>query len=120
MKVTAGQLRDAREAMNNLAAQRLPIKAGYAVSRNARIVDQEYAPIHQKFVEIVRELGKPIEGQSDAYNIPEDKRVEANKLIDELFAIEIDCDLRTVSVDALGQAQLSGTECAALAFMLED
>jgi hypothetical protein len=120
LKVTAGQIYRAKDALNTLAAQKLPVRTGYTVARNARLIAPEFNTIQESFFKVVRENGKADEKNPDLFAVDPGKVKEVQEQIDALMASEIELDIRKVKVDDLGSAELTPTECDALDFMLDN
>lgn len=134
------------EAMNNavvlsvIAQRKLPIKVGYAVSRNHGKLAAEQNIFEQKRLSMCAELadkneaGEPIMEKnvvngvsSENYRLSEDAMKTLTENLKELQDVEIDVDIMTIKFEQLEKIDgdprydaLSPGELRALDFMIEE
>jgi hypothetical protein len=58
--------------------------------------------------------------EEQRYNIPDDKMEEASKEFEDLFEIEQELDIKTFSIEALGNAEFTPAQMQVMMFMIED
>ena len=97
----------------------LPARANFNIQKNIEILTAAAQEIEKTRLEVAKHYGEPSE-DNDSYLIPTDKIEDANKELVDLFAIEQDLNIRTFSVEALGETQLTAAQMRAIMFMLED
>lgn len=110
MKITNRQVRDFIFGVENngLSRKRLPVKMGYAISRNISAMNgivATYEESREKLIDQYAEKNKDgtpkiqeVNGTNIAV-IPEDKKKEFSDAIEELLDIENEIDLYTINMD---------------------
>ena len=110
MKITNRQVRDFifNVSNNGLPGKRLPVKMGYAISRNISAMNEivdSYEKQREKLIDQYAEKnedGTPKIQEVNGTNIaviPEDKKKEFSDAIEELLDIENEIDLYTINMD---------------------
>ena len=119
---TLGALVQAEEALGRLAAQRLPIKAAYQLSKLLRLVPAETKHFHEQKNAFVKELGKerdctPLERQRHGPTITEvtpENRAAFFAKIEELSTLAVALDAQTVPLADIEDITISAADLIAL------
>lgn len=106
------------EAFNNTKLY-IPAKANFFIQKNQSILVAAAQEIEQARFKIAQHYGELTE-TSGSYTIPEDKLEIANKELQELFAIEQELDIKTFSIDDLGNAEFTAQQMQAILFMISE
>lgn len=111
---------------NNLLAEfsdsadlKLPVKINFYLQKNIQTLKTLATEIEENRLAIVRNYGELTEDGA-AYSIPADKVAEAQKELNDLFALEQEVQIYTVSIDALNDDMvLTMRQMEALMFMID-
>lgn len=106
MKITNKQVRDFVLGVGNngLAKKRLPVKIGYAISRNLNNMDgilNSYEDARQKLIDQYAEKNKDgtMKIKDNVAVIAPENSKAFSEAIDELLAIENEIDIHTINFD---------------------
>lgn len=97
----------------------IPAKANFFLQKNISTFAAAAQEIEKSRIEIATHYGVQDE-DGQQYKIPADKIEEASKELEDLFAIEQELDIKTFSIDALGNAEFTPAQMQAIMFMIED
>jgi hypothetical protein len=97
----------------------IPAKANFFLQKNISIFTAAAQEIEKSRLEIAKHYGI-LDGEGQQYKIPEDKLEEASKELNDLFSIEQELDIKTFSIEALGNAEFTLAQMQAIMFMIED
>ena len=97
----------------------IPAKANFFIQKNISIFAAAAQEIEKSRLEIARHYGE-LDEENQQYKIPEDKIEEASKELEDLFSIEQELDIKTFSIEALGNAEFTPAQMQAIMFMIED
>ena len=97
----------------------IPAKANFFIQKNISILAAAAQEIEKSRLEIAKHYGV-LDEEGQQYKIPEDKIEEASKELEELFSIEQELDIKTFSIEALGNAEFTSAQMQAMMFMIED
>lgn len=97
----------------------IPAKANFFLQKNIQTFTDAAQEIDKSRLEIAKHYGV-LDEEKQQYNIPEDKIEEASKELNDLFSIEQDLDIKTFSIEALGNAEFTPAQMQAIMFMIED
>ena len=97
----------------------IPVKANFLIQKNIRLIAAAGEEIEKSRLQIAQHYGK-LDEENNMFTIPEEKLKEANKEINDLFAIEQELDIRLIQLDDLGNAEFTTKQMQALMFMIED
>lgn len=97
----------------------LPARANFSIQKNIEILTAAAQEIEKTRLEVAKHYGEPSEN-GESYLIPNEQLDAANKELMDLFAIEQELNIRTFSIDTLGETQLSAAQMHAIMFMIED
>lgn len=105
MKITAGEVYDAYQALQVLAKEKLPVKGAYWLGRLVRKLEPEYHAVETQRNELVKKHGKDKDGQIQVSGaaIPAFSAEFSQVLSSE---IEIDCPM--LKLELLGDGAISG------------
>ena len=97
----------------------IPAKANFFLQKNLQILAAAAQEIEKSRLEIAKHYGV-LDEEKQQYKIPEDKLEEASKELEDLFSIEQELDIKTFSIEALGNAEFTPAQMQAMMFMIED
>ena len=97
----------------------IPAKANFFIQKNISILAAAAQEIEKSRIEIAKHYGI-LDEENQQYKIPEDKLEEASKELNDLFSIEQELDIKTFSIEALGNAEFTPAQMQAMMFMIED
>ena len=97
----------------------IPAKANFFIQKNISALVAAAQEIEKARFEIAKHYGV-LDEEKQQYNIPKDKIEEASKEIEDLLSIEQDLDIKTFSIEALGNAEFTPLQMQAIMFMIED
>ena len=97
----------------------IPAKANFFLQKNLQTLAAAAQEIEKARLEIAQHYGEPDEA-GQQYKIPREKLEEANKELEDLFSIEQELDIKTFSIESLGNAEFTPAQMQAMMFMIED
>ena len=97
----------------------IPAKANFFLQKNLQTLAAAVQEIEKSRLEIAKYYGV-LDEEGQQYKIPEDKLEEASKELEDLFSIEQELDIKTFSIEALGNAEFTPAQMQAMMFMIED
>ena len=97
----------------------IPAKANFFIQKNIEMLAAAAQEIEKSRLEIAKHYGI-LDEKNQQYTIPEDKLEEASKELNDLFSIEQEFDIKTFSIDTLGNIEFTPTQMQAIMFMIED
>ena len=97
----------------------IPAKANFFIQKNMATLAAAAQEIEKSRIEIAKHYGE-LDTEGQQYKIPEDKIEEASKELNDLFSIEQELDIKTFSIEALGNAEFTTAQMQAMMFMIED
>lgn len=97
----------------------IPAKANFLIQKNLHTIATAAIEIETERIKIAKHYGE-LNESGEQYLIPPEKVEIANNEINDLFAIEQDLPIYTISIDSLGDTQLTPKQMQALMFMIED
>lgn len=97
----------------------IPAKANFFIQKNIQLLSAAAQEIEKSRLEIAKHYGV-LDEEGQQYKIPEDKIEEASKELEDLFSIEQELDIKTFSIEALGNAEFTPAQMQAMMFMIED
>ena len=106
------------KTFNNLDLY-IPAKANFFIQKNISTLAAAAQEIEKSRLEIAKHYGI-LDEEGQQYKIPEDKIEEASKELEDLFSIEQELDIKTFSIEALGNAEFTPAQMQAMMFMIED
>lgn len=97
----------------------IPAKANFFIQKNIAAIINAAQEIDKSRLEILQHYGV-LNDNTQQYDIPKEKLQEATKEIEDLFTIEQDLDIKTFSIDCLGNTEFTSAEMQAILFMIEE
>ena len=97
----------------------IPAKANFFIQKNISTLAAAAQEIEKSRLEIAKHYGV-LDEEGQQYKIPEEKLEEASKELNDLFSIEQELDIKTFSIEALGNAEFTPAQMQAMMFMIED
>lgn len=97
----------------------IPAKANFFIQRNFARIAAAAQEIEAARLEIAKHYGE-LNPELQQYIVPEDKIEQASQEINDLFNIEQDLDIKTFSIEALGDLALTTEQMQTLMFMIAE
>ena len=97
----------------------IPAKANFFIQKNISTFAAAAQEIEKSRLEIAKHYGE-LDEENQRYKILEDKIEETSKELEDLFSIEQELDIKTFSIEALGNAEFTPAQMQAMMFMIED
>lgn len=116
IEVTIGQAVEFLPALKNVMATKLPVKAAYRLARIAAKLQPELKTFDEARFSVFQELGREVPDMPGSYDPPSDpdKLAELVKRVSELTSEKVAIDLDPVTLDMLGDSQLTAADLLAL------
>lgn len=122
MKLTNNQIYNyAIELQKNFQdeTQKLPIKINFYLQKNKNILLELAQNIEQTRTEIIANYGE-LDIETNQYVIPPEKIAEASKELEDLFALEQEVQIYTVSIDTFPEdINFTSGQMQAIMFMID-
>ena len=96
----------------------IPAKANFFLQKNIQTLAGAAEEIENSRIEIIKHYGI-LDESGQQYQIPADKMEEASRELNDLFMIEQDLDIKTFSIDSLGNAEFTTAQMQSMMFMIE-
>ena len=96
----------------------IPAKANFFLQKNIQTLAGAAEEIEKSRIEIIKHYGI-LDESGQQYQIPADKMEEASRELNDLFMIEQDLDIKTFSIDSLGNAEFTTAQMQSMMFMIE-
>lgn len=97
----------------------IPIKANFLINKNIKLLSEMAEEIEKARYEIIQHYGI-LQEDKQQYNIPEEKIIEANQEITDLFSIEQELNIQIIKLEDLGDIKLTTKQMQAIMFMIEE
>ena len=97
----------------------IPARANFSIQKNLEILTAAAQEIEKTRLEVAKHYGE-LNENGESYIIPAEKLEAANQELIDLFTIEQDIAIRTFSIEALGDVELTSVQMHAIMFMIED
>ena len=97
----------------------IPAKANFFIQKNIALIEQAVQSINSVRIEILEQYGQ-LKEDGSGYTIPQDNIDIVNQEFDDLLNIEQELNIKTFSIDALGETQFTAAQMQAIMFMIED
>lgn len=116
MKMKLGEVRGRLEGLLKVADKRFPAKVSYAISKNQKILENEYKDLEEHRIKICEsyadknENGKAVTQEKDGnmlYVFSGDAQEQCNKEYADLLGEEIEVDIHTVDAEELDKCDES-------------
>ena len=123
MKITNLQIYQTFTNLKSLDnfTQYIPARANFFLQKNIQLITKAAQEIEQARLNIAQHYGElEINNSQQYYKIPEDKREEAEKELENLFLIEQELDIKTFKIEDLGNVEFTPIQMQAILFMIED
>ena len=122
MKLTNVQIYNYANAYNEAFAEfnaYLPVKANFILQKNVSALAVAVEEIEKARIGIAQHYGV-LNEEGTRYDIPQDKMADVNKELQELFEIEQDLDIKSLSIEAFGNVEFTPAQMQAIMFMIEE
>lgn len=97
----------------------IPAKANFFIQKNISTIAAAAQEIDVARLEILKRYGK-LDEQGQHYTIPAENSNIVNQEFNDLFNIEQELDIKTFSIEALGNTEFTTAQMQAIMFMIED
>ena len=97
----------------------IPAKVNFAIQKNMQILAAAAQGIEKTRMEVAKHYGVMSEN-GQGYEIPEDARPQVQQELNDLFSIEQELEIKTFSIDALGDVEFTPAQMQTIMFMIED
>lgn len=98
---------------------KLPVKVNFYLQKNKNVLISLGQELEKERVNIIQKYAD-LDDETGQYVVNEDKTADAIKELNELFALEQEVPVYTVSIDALEGVDFTAGQMEALLFMIED
>lgn len=122
MKFTNLQIYSLTNSFNEAFAgfdKYIPVKANFTLQKNAGVLAAAAQEVEKSRLEVAQHYGT-LNEEAGRYDIPADKIVEVQTELDNLFAIEQDLPIKTLSIEAFGNVELTPAQMQAIMFMIDE
>lgn len=99
---TLGALVEGAEALRRLVALPLGMAPSYHLSKLVRLIEIELAIFNERRESLVKELGQPLDGQSDSFRVPPEQARAFGARLKELCEIPVAVPWGPFDLSALG------------------
>lgn len=97
----------------------LPVKANFILQKNVEVLAAAAEEIEKARIGIAQHYGV-LNEEGTRYDIPQDKMTDVNKELQELFEIEQDLNIKSLSIEAFGNVEFTPAQMQAIMFMIEE
>ena len=97
----------------------IPAKANFYIQKNIQAIAAAAQEIDEARSNIAKHYGE-LNEDGLSYRIPEDKIIDAQQELNDLFAIEQDINIKKFKIEDLGAAEFTPAQMQILMFMIED
>ena len=97
----------------------IPAKVNFAIQKNMQVLAAAAQGIEETRMEVAKHYGVMSEN-GQGYEIPEDARPQVQQELNDLFSIEQELEIKTFSIDALGDVEFTPAQMQIIMFMIED
>lgn len=97
----------------------IPAKVNFAIQKNMQVLAAAAQGIEETRMGVAKHYGVMSEN-GQGYQIPEDVRPQVQKELNDLFSIEQEVEIKTFSIDALGDVEFTPAQMQIIMFMIED
>ena len=98
---------------------KLPVKINFFLQKNIQAISALAQEIEKTRLTIAQSYGELNESGS-AYSVPEDKIMEVQNELNDLFSLEQDVAIHTFNIDDFANVELTYKQMNALMFMIEE
>ena len=98
---------------------KLPVKVNFYLQKNKNVLISLGQELEKERLNIIQKYAD-LDAETEQYVVSEDKTADAIKELNELFALEQEVPVYTVSIDALEGVDFTAGQMEALLFMIED
>ena len=125
--VTNNRLAQSAQALQVLSQERLPVKAAFAITRNLRVLQDQLKDVEEVRQRLLKE--KAILDEQDNPKVDEDGQAQFDsdeereaflKAVNDLYSEEVEVDIRKVTIDSFGDAEVPAAVLYALDWMVDD
>jgi len=119
ISVTLREILIAKPALESLSSIKLPIKTSYHISKLIRLLNHEINEFEDYRVKLVKKIG--VDDGNGMITIPEDKKDEFGKQMDELLENTVDINLNPISLSLLADhTEMTPSELSTMLPFIDD
>ena len=97
----------------------IPAKANFFLQKNINAMAAAAQEIEKSRLEIAKHYGE-LDEEKQIYDIPQEKIAEASKELEDLFSLEQEIEIKTFSIEALGNAEFTPAQMQSIMFMISE
>ena len=97
----------------------IPIKANFTLQKNIQEIMRATQEIESARLTIAAHYGV-LDEEEGIYKIPEDKMIDVNRELSDLFSIEQNLNIKKINIEAFGDVKFTPAQMQAIMFMIED
>ena len=97
----------------------IPAKANFFLQKNINAMAAAAQEIEKSRLEIAKHYGE-VDEEKQIYDIPQEKIAEASKELEDLFSLEQEIEIKTFSIEALGNAEFTPAQMQSIMFMISE
>ena len=97
----------------------IPVKANFFIQKNTGVIAAAAQEIERSRLEVAKKYGV-LDEDGQKYTIPQENMQFVTQELNDLFSIEQDLDIKTFSIEALGDAELTTAQMQAIMIMIEE
>ena len=121
MKLTNTQIYNYAQALNTAFTEKelhLPVRINFYLQKNAQTLAEASKGIEESRMAIIRQYGEENQ-ENGTISVPLSNIEAASAELNDLFNLEQDLNIYTVSIEKFGEMELSLEQMNALMFMIE-
>lgn len=121
MKFTNSEIYNYAMTLNSIFNSEIyiPAKANFFIQKNIATFAAAAQEIEKSRIEIAKHYGV-LNSETNQYVISEDKIVDANRELNDLFNIEQELDIKTFKIDDLGNGEFTPAQMQVLMIMISE
>ena len=97
----------------------IPAKVNFVIQKNMQVLAAAAQGIEETRMEVAKHYGVMSEN-GQGYEIPQDARPQVQQELNDLFSIEQELEIKTFSIEALGDVEFTPAQMQTIMFMIED
>lgn len=120
MELTLLELLNAKPMIESLSGRQLPARTSFRLARLIRTLNPELQAYTEARQKLLEKYGEPSEEDRNRYVIEEEQRPAFNGELDELLSTKVELAIEPMSIDALGDAQVTAFELLTVEWLFLD
>ena len=99
---------------------KFPVKVNFYFQKNMNTLVAMAKELEEERANIIRKYGTPSEDDANQIVVPEDKLEDANKELNDLFALEQEVAINTIDLECFDGIEMTQRQVVALTFMISE